>query len=373
MVLKEGPRSIEIPSSRIGTATIIPEYNLTNEEMADYFKQIGVTTGHGNHVTPQGIEELTGIVSRHLVNELGAQKIEERSDVIPFMATEASIRAIKARELKGVDVILTSTTFPYRKSLKFELIESLDLNCRYSVHTDEAVGGDIYAACTGSAWAFHYLRERHDQMLGKRVLIVASEYISPTLNDLNSSLFSDGAAALAFVYGEDLEVLASNAKVFAGTERYIRFPIYKENLPYENVLHFVPTAIPDESQEFNREKNLHMRYGQLEGPQILSWAVKTVPQMIYESVKKSDVVPDWVILHQANERITEHFRTRLPQIGINAQVISNIKNHGNTSSASILIAMDEARKEGLIGRGSIGVLAGFGAGMSAVVAVLKIK
>ncbi|OGH38024.1 MAG: hypothetical protein A3B44_00715 [Candidatus Levybacteria bacterium RIFCSPLOWO2_01_FULL_38_21] len=360
----------------IQTGVYVPANIITNAMLVDFFEQrVPKIRKDGDRpYDPEGIEKITGIAARHWVNNLG-EAPDNRAGVVSYMASKAASGAIGRAGWRQVDVLLTSTTFPYRESLGLNVARSLELNFTCPVKVDK-VYADIYAACSGSAWALHYIGEHRDEFLHKRVLVVSSEYISSTLDNQHQTLFSDGAGAVAFTYGEDLEVLVSKARIFPETEGYIRFDIKEENLPPEGALVFVPTGKPDpEKQSYNAEPSLGMRNGDLDGRKVYAFALREVPPMIAETVEESGIDPaeiSLVILHQANGRIVDAFeRERLPKIGINANVFSNIKDHGNTSSASILIALHEAKAQGLVKNGTKAVLVGFGAGMAAVVAVVK--
>ena len=376
--LAVGRKERESKREGIQTGVYVPANIITNAMLVDFFEQrVPKIRKEGNRpYDPEGIEKITGIESRHWVNNLG-EAPDNRAGVLSYMASKAASGAIRRAEWRQVDVLLTSTTFPYRESLGLNVAQSLELNFTHPVKVDK-VYADIYAACSGSAWAFHYIGEHRDEFLQKRVLVVSSEYISSTLDNQHQTLFSDGAGAVAFTYGEDLEVLASSARTFPGTEGYIRFDIREENLPSGGALVFVPTGKPDpEKQSYSKEPSLGMRNGDLDGRKVYAFALYKVPPMIAETIEESGINPSeisLVILHQANGRIVDAFaRERLPRIGINANVFSNVKHHGNTSSASLLIALHEAKAQGLIKSGTKAVLAGFGAGMAVAVAVVEFK
>ena len=87
---------------------------------------------------------------------------------------------------------------------------------------------------------FHIIRENSEHFLRHpKIVIVASEYITSIASRLNMSLLSDGAAAIAFNYGDDLKVLGSAGKYFPELKHLIRAPIKKENLPPEGCLFFI--------------------------------------------------------------------------------------------------------------------------------------
>lgn len=372
MLILERESSFETGKVRLGSGIFTPRNIIFNEDLVEYFAHLGIRTDHGNSITCESIENTTGIRSRHWLSRIEGMP-EERAEAVPGMAIAAAVDALSELKWNEVDYVLASTTFPYRESLSEQLASSLREG--YAVAAGEVVG-DTYAACAGSAWVLNYLRENSQRFWGKRILFAASEYISSTIEGINSTLFSDGAGAMAFVYGEDLEILASSAVKVEGTERFIRFPVIAENLPDRGVIAFVPTALPDESQPFNAEEGLNMRYGQLEGKKVFEFAVSKVPEIIQETLEDFGLEVDeidLVIPHQANGRISKALSLRLKKIGIEAEVFSNIEDHGNTSSASIPIAIHQAKEQGKIVAGSKVAIVGFGAGMAVAACVVEFK
>ncbi|QDZ22508.1 3-oxoacyl-[acyl-carrier-protein] synthase [Chloropicon primus] len=109
----------------------------------------------------------------------------------------------------------------------------------------------------------------------------------------------------------------------------------------------------------------------MSGQDVFKWAVRAVPSVVQKAVESSDLSTvgdiDWLVLHQANTRILESAAQRL---GIPSEkVISNIDKYGNTSAASVPLALDEAVKSGQIKKGDVIATAGFGAGLTAASAV----
>ena len=106
-------------------------------------------------------------------------------------------------------------------------------------------------------------------------------------------------------------------------------------------------------------------YMQMDGRQVFQFAVKKVPEVIAEVLKKNDMAMeelDYFILHQANQRIVEAVARRM---GVSMERFPmNLQEYGNTSSASIPILLDELRREQILKPGQKIVMAGFGAGLS---------
>ena len=104
---------------------------------------------------------------------------------------------------------------------------------------------------------------------------------------------------------------------------------------------------------------------QMDGQGVFRFAIKQVPEVIQEVLKKNGVKPeeiDWYILHQANRRILEAVAKRMGEPV--EKFPMNMEEYGNTSSASIPILLDEMNRDGRLKRGQKIVLAGFGAGLT---------
>ena len=112
----------------------------------------------------------------------------------------------------------------------------------------------------------------------------------------------------------------------------------------------------------------------MNGKEVYKFAVSTVPAYVEECIAKSGMTSeeiDYLIPHQANQRIIESIQNRLKYS--DDKVISNIKYYGNTSAASIPIALVEGVEQGKIKLGSTAVLCGFGAGMTWGAAVVRLR
>ncbi|GMI64773.1 3-ketoacyl-acyl carrier protein synthase III [Hibiscus trionum] len=110
----------------------------------------------------------------------------------------------------------------------------------------------------------------------------------------------------------------------------------------------------------------------MNGKEVFRFAVRSVPQSIEYALEKAGLVSssvDWLLLHQANQRIIDAVATRLefPQ----EKVISNLANYGNTSAASIPLALDEAVRSGKVKPGHTIATAGFGADLTWGSAIIR--
>jgi 3-oxoacyl-[acyl-carrier-protein] synthase-3 len=110
----------------------------------------------------------------------------------------------------------------------------------------------------------------------------------------------------------------------------------------------------------------------MNGKEVYKFATREVPKVIQEALEDADMTidqVDWILLHQANIRIMEVVAQRLglPM----TKVITNLSKYGNTSAASIPLALDEAVRSGQVKPGDVIACAGFGAGLSWGAAIIK--
>ncbi|KAM0825720.1 hypothetical protein ACQ4PT_069366 [Festuca glaucescens] len=111
---------------------------------------------------------------------------------------------------------------------------------------------------------------------------------------------------------------------------------------------------------------------EMNGKEVFRFAVRCVPQSIEKALEEASLPAssiDWLLLHQANQRIIDAAATRLSIPS--EKVISNLANYGNTSAASIPLALDEAVRGGKVKRGDIIAASGFGAGLTWGSAIVK--
>ena len=110
----------------------------------------------------------------------------------------------------------------------------------------------------------------------------------------------------------------------------------------------------------------------MSGRDVYRFAVKAVPETLEHSLERANLSADdldWVVMHQANQRILDAAAERL---GINSErVVSNVASYGNTSAGSVPIALDEVSAQGKLQRGQRVAIAGFGAGLTTASAILR--
>ncbi len=302
-----------IYSRIIGTGSYLPEKVLTNEELAET-----IDTTH------DWIVERTGIHKRHIVAE---------DQTTCDMAEIASRNAIEAAGLKpdDIDLIVFATTTPDRT---FPSTACL-LQSKLDIHGCPAF--DVQAVCAGFMYALD-IADRYIKTGGaKRALVVGAEAFSRIIDWTDRGtciLFGDGAGAIVIEASEEPGILSSH--------------IHADG-DYVDLLH-VPAGEP---------------FVSMKGNEVFKMAVKTLGRIVDETLaannlQKSDV--DWLIPHQANIRIIQAIAKKLDMSM--DHVVVTVNEHGNTSAASVPLALDHAVRNGQIKSGELLLLEAFGGGFT---------
>lgn len=342
-------------STRTGISfgTYIPDTVLTNEMIESW----NIRKGNGEYLTADGIKNLLGIERRFIARNKSVMSMG-------FLASKAALG-----DERNIDAVIVSTSYPVGMNVSQTIANGLGLHPSY--HTD------IHAACSGFVRG---LNEMHDQtqkamagdtqavdFRGKRVLFVASEKYSDTVvnlqtegyegdNDLNQTIFSDGAVAMVFTYGEDLEVIdCQNFKFPSQYDNYIRMPIDATISVAPCIIEPVPVS---ETGKFIQR-----------GKGVYKEVLKAIPAFFSNLVKgRNDVKA--VFLHQGSGKMIDALASsdRLKGFNVPKDMIN-----GNFSSASAPMALMHAFEDGTVEPGDTVVLVQFGAGLYASGAVVKFK
>lgn len=304
-------------------------------------------------------------------------KLYDTSDEWIFTRTGIKERRIVSGNENAVDLGLKAAQNALGKSnIKVEDIDCViaassappqlypSLACQIQARLDipnHIPAFDMTAACSGLIYALQVARGFIGSGLYKNILLVAADNNSRLVDweDRGTSiLFGDGAGAMVVTEAEDGidDILSLDIKSDGKIGQYIYM-----NLPGKNC----PLVEPCDEVD----AKIHMA-----GRDVYKFVVTTLPDFIDECVKNSGLTAeeiDYLIPHQANQRIIEAMQSRLKYS--DEKVISNIKYYGNTSAASIPIALVEGVQKGKIKLGSTALLCGFGAGMTWGGAVLRLR
>jgi 3-oxoacyl-[acyl-carrier-protein] synthase-3 len=313
-----------IYSRIIGTGGYLPERVLSN---ADLEKLVDTSD--------QWIRERTGIEKRHVAGD------DETTCDLAEQAARAAMEAagIGPRE---IDLVIVATTTPDRV---FPSTACL-LQQRLDVHGCAAF--DVQAVCTGFVYALGVADKFVRTGSSRCALVVGSETLSRIVDWTDRAtcvLFGDGAGAV--LLGADSVPGILSTHLHADGE-------------YEHLL-TVPGGI-------SRGYDLVQKgaaYMQMKGNEVFRMAVNTLGRIVDETLEanqmdKSEV--DWLIPHQANTRIIAATarKLKLPM----EQVVVTVDQHGNTSAASVPLALDVAVRDGRIRRGDTLLMEAFGGGFT---------
>lgn len=302
-----------------GTGSYLPETSLTNQEL-----ESKLDTSH------EWIYSRTGIASRHIAAD---------HETTSYMASQAAIKAIEASTItaEDIDLIIVATCTPnhFFPSTACHVQKALNI-------TASIPAFDISAACSGFVYAMDIAKQYISSGSVKNILVVGSESMSRALDWTDRStciLFGDGAGAVVLSAGDEPGILASVLHAQYDEELFLNYP----------------NSIID-----NQKTMISMR-----GNEVFKIAVNIMGDIVDEilgvcNLKKSDI--NWLVPHQANIRIIQAIAKKLdlPM----SQVIATIEKQGNTSAASIPLALDYSIREQRIKRGDLLLMESFGGGMT---------
>jgi 3-oxoacyl-[acyl-carrier-protein] synthase-3 len=312
--------------SRIaGTGSYLPEKILTNADL-----ELLVDT------SDEWIVSRTGIERRHV-----AAEGETTTDLAEFAAR----RAMAAAQVTGadIDLICVGTTTP---DLVFPNVGTL-LQDRLGIHHG-CPAFSLEAACTGFVYALSVADKFVRLGESKCALVVGAETLTRIVdwNDRGTCvLFADGAGAVVLQPATEPGIIST---------RLHSDGRYKDLLLY-------PDGV-SKGFKLVREGKAGV---QMKGNEVYKVAVNTLGQLVTETLSAHNIAIDqldWLIPHQANIRIIEAIakRLHLPM----ERVIVTINDHGNTSAASVPLALDTAVRDGRVRRGQLLLLEAFGGGFT---------
>ncbi|MGC4063513.1 MAG: beta-ketoacyl-ACP synthase III [Polyangiaceae bacterium] len=327
------------PASRItGTGSYVPERIVTNDDLAKLVD-----------TSDEWIRQRVGIRERRY-----AAPEQASSD----LAFEASRRALESAGLAAsdLDMIVVGTVTADAPLPACAAYLQKKLGCK------DVPSFDVAAACAGFVYALSIADQFIRTGTAKHVLVVGVETLTRIMNftDRNTCvLFGDGAGAVVLSRTDD-----------DSQGRLLTTRIYTDSTLTDSLC--IPAG---GSREPITEETLanHRNKVYMNGQDIFKVAVKNFTSASLAAMKEAQLEPnqiDWVVPHQANLRIINQVVSRL---GVPCErVIINIENRGNTSSASIPIALDEADRDGRIKPGHVILMTALGAGISWASAIARL-
>ncbi|OGT51799.1 MAG: 3-oxoacyl-ACP synthase [Gammaproteobacteria bacterium RIFCSPHIGHO2_12_FULL_42_13] len=304
-----------------GTGSYLPEKVLTN---ADFEKMVDTTD--------EWIVQRVGVRRRHLVGESG--------DTTVSMAEKAAQAAITAAKISpnDLDLIIVGTASPDQvfPSVACHVQKRLGV-------TNECPAFDINAGCSGFIFVMNIADQYIRAGIAKNILIIGADTLSTVVDWSDRAtciLFGDGAGAVVLSASETPGIITTHIHS-DGQHAHL---LYADNALWT---HKAPN------------------YLKMQGNEVFKIAVTKLGEIVDQTLAKAGIDKsevDWLIPHQANMRIIQAMAKRLDMPM--EKVITTIEEHGNTSAASIPLALDYAVRGGKIKRGQKLLLEAFGAGFA---------
>lgn len=330
-------------SKIIGLGKYVPDNVVTNDDLSKMMD-----------TNDAWIQERTGIKERRWIKE-GTE------DTSAVMGAKAARIAIERSGLTkdDIDFIVFATLSPdfYFPGCGVQIQDMLDM---------PTIGAlDVRNQCSGFVYAISVADQFIKTGMYKNVLVIGAEYHSNGLDKTTrgrnvSVIFGDGAGACVLSREED------NSKGILSTHLHSQGK-YADKLIVESpsIGHWVPEILESEEEDLSY-------FPYMDGQFVFKNAVVRFSEVIMEGLVKNGLEKDdidMLIPHQANLRIAQFIQKKF---GLSDdQVFNNIQKYGNTTAASVIIALTEAWEEGKIKEGDNVVLAAFGSGFTWASAIIK--
>lgn len=327
-----------IPLRIAGVGYSVPETVVTNEDLTKLYD-----------TSDEWIFSRTGIKERRLVS--GNESALD-------LGIEAAKKAIDKSGIKAeeIELIVVASSAPP------QLYPAIGCRIQAALGIPNNIPAfDITAACSGLIYGLSIARGYIASGMYKNILIVATDNNSRLLNweDRTASiLFGDGAGAMVVTASDDGvdDIISIDIRSDGSIGDLISLELSGQNCPLVEPREEVPQFI------------------QMNGKEVYRFVARVLPEYVEKLVadagmKNEDI--DYLIPHQANLRIIQAVQERLGYS--DEKVVTNIKDYGNTSAASIPLALVEGVEKGKVKLGSTAILTGFGAGMTWGGAIVRLR
>ncbi|VAW44318.1 3-oxoacyl-[acyl-carrier-protein] synthase, KASIII [hydrothermal vent metagenome] len=322
---------MRIYSKITGTGSHLPEKILTNADLEKIVE-----------TDDQWIQDRTGIKQRHVAGE------GETTSTLGLAA------AYKAMEVAGItaadlDLIVVGTTTPDLIFPSTACLIQKSLGCL------GITAMDINAACSGSIYALGVADKFIQSGQHRKALVIGAETLTRMVDWTDRTtavLFGDGASAIILEASEEPGILSTHLHADGMNDHLLN-------------------ATVGVSVGLKNEPNGGLKI-RMKGNEVFKTAVKTLGRIVIETLEANDMEKtdiDWLIPHQANLRIITATAKKL-NMSMD-QVIVTVDKHGNTSAASVGLALDEAIRSGKVARGDVLLLEAFGGGFTWGSALIK--
>ena len=310
-----------------GTGSYLPEKILTN---ADLEKMV--------ETSDEWIVQRSGIKERHIAAE---------GETTAMMAVKAAERAMESAGItpEQIDGIIVATTTPD------STFPSVAVKVQAALGIGQCPAFDVQAVCSGFVYAISTANAFIRTGLASRVLVIGAEKMSSIVDWTDRAtcvLFADGAGAVVLEARDMAEGEGIEGQGILSTH------LYADGEGKDLLYVDGGTATTGNAG--------HIK---MEGKEVFKYAVKYLAEIVAEVLAQNRIHPDqidWLVPHQANIRIIESTAKKLdlPM----ERVVTTIDRHGNTSAASIPLALDEAVRDGRIQRGQVVLLEAMGGGLT---------
>ncbi len=320
----------------LGTGSYLPANKVTNADITDMLAKDGIET------SDEWIFSRSGISARHFAAD---------GELTSDLALKASQKAIEAAgiDANDIDLIILATSTPDNlggfPSTACVLQDKLGIK-------NGCAAFDVQAVCSGFAYSLAVADNFVRSGMYQKILIVGAETFSRILNFKDRGtcvLFGDGAGAVVIGASDEPGILATAMHADGSHRDILCVPGRTDNGALEGSAFLV-----------------------MDGQAVFKLAVKVLEQVAQEVLEKANLTPadiDWLIPHQANIRIMEGTAKKL---GIDRDhVVVTVHDHGNTSAASIPLALDTAIRAGQVKRGQHLLMEGVGGGFTWAAALVK--
>ena len=319
----------------IGTGSSVPDAILSNSDLEKMVE-----------TSDEWIISRTGIKERRI-----ADKDTASSDI----AYEAAEKALKAASVNpsDLDVIIVGTITP-----DF-LFPSTGCVVQGLLGAKKAYAFDLMAGCSGFLYTLHVAQGIIKSGAAEKILVIGVDTLSKVTDFEDRStciLFGDGAGAAVLTASDEPGILSSILNSDGRDWDLLYVPAGGSRTPI--------------SEEVLKTRD---QYIKMEGNDVFKVAVKSMESATINAIKEADITPediDLFVPHQANQRILEAVRKRLnfPE----EKVFVNLDKYGNTSGASVPLALDEAIRQGRVKEGNLVLFAAFGAGFTWGASVVRL-
>jgi len=315
----------QVYSRIVGTGSYLPEKVLTNDDLAKLVD-----------TSDEWIAARTGIRKRHVAAD---------GETTGDLAFHAATRALEAAGVNAseLDLIVLGTTTP---DIIFPSTACL---VQHRLGADGCPAFDVNAACSGFVYALSVADKFIRSGAAKTALVIGAETLTRMVDwgdRASCVLFGDGAGAVVLKADTEAGILSTHLHADGGKKELLWNP--------------VGVSVGFKPGEPNAGVRINMT-----GNDVFKHAVKALDSVVEETLEangldRHDI--DWLIPHQANLRIIEATAKRLDMPM--ERVIVTVDRHGNTSSGSVPLALDEAVRSGRVQRGQLLLLEAFGGGFT---------